>query len=112
MENQHIVIGYLGSDPETSYTKDGTAKTLFTVATTERWKDKNGEAKEATEWHNVEAWGHLAEVCGQHLKKGRLVYVQGSHHTDRWETDQGEKRMRHYIRPDKVKFLNSTKGKE
>ncbi len=105
-----IMIGYLGKDPETRYTPSGTAVTGFSVATTERWKDKqSGEQKEITEWHNCEAWGRTAEVCQEYLHKGDQVYLEGKIRTDEYEDKDGNRRWSHKIRVDSVQFL-STKG--
>jgi single-strand DNA-binding protein len=88
MVNKVTIIGNLGKDPETRYTQNGSAVTTFSVATTERWKDKNtGEMKEQTEWHRVVAWGKLAEICGEYLSKGRQVYIDGKLQTRQWEKD-------------------------
>lgn len=90
--NKVIVLGRLGRDPEISYTKDGQAITNFTVATSIEWKDKSsGEKKEKIEWHRVVAFRKLGEICGQHLTKGRQVYVEGRLQTRSWEKD-GETR--------------------
>ena len=88
MVNKVTIIGNLGKDPETRYTQNGSAVTTFSVATKERWKDKNtGEMKEQTEWHRVVAWGKLAEICGEYLSKGRQVYIDGKLQTRQWEKD-------------------------
>ncbi len=108
MENSHIIIGYLGKAPELSYTPNNkTAKAVFSVATTEAWKDKSsGEKKEKTTWHNVEVWSNIAEACANNLSKGSLVYVRGPHLSEQWEKD-GNKKTRSFIRAKKVKFLPS-----
>lgn len=108
MENSHSIIGYLGQDPELSYTPNTkTAKAVFSVATSEAWKDKkSGEKKEKTTWHNVEVWRGLAEACANNLSKGSLIYVRGPHLNEQWEKD-GAKKYRSFIRADKVKFLPS-----
>ena len=85
--NQAQVIGYLGNDPETRYTQGGEAVTSISVATSERWKDKHGEQQERTEWHRVTFFGKLAEIAGEYLKKGSLVFVQGRLQTDKYEKD-------------------------
>ncbi|MFZ5818384.1 MAG: single-stranded DNA-binding protein [Chloroflexota bacterium] len=86
--NRVQLIGYLGKDPEGRFTPTGKKVTHFSMAITQRWKSQ-GEAKEYTEWVNVEAWGRLGEVCQEYLKKGSLVYVEGRLKTDRYE-DKGE----------------------
>ena len=104
--NKAIIIGHLGKDPETRYTADGTAVCNFTVATTESWKDKaSGQKKEATEWHRVDAFSKLAEICGQYLKKGSLVYVEGKITTRKWTDKEGVERYSTSIRADQMKML-------
>ncbi|GAB4523080.1 MAG: hypothetical protein Fur0018_05630 [Anaerolineales bacterium] len=85
--NRAQLIGYLGRDPETRYTSTGKPFTTFSVAVTRRWKGADGNAKEATDWFNIEAWGKLGEICQKYLSKGRLVYIEGRLHTDRYEHD-------------------------
>jgi single-strand DNA-binding protein len=87
MKNLVILIGNLGADPEVRYLQDGTAAASFTVATTERWKGKDGQMQEATEWHRVTAWRRLAEICGEYLAKGSRVYIEGKLQTRKWEKD-------------------------
>ncbi|HZM17543.1 MAG TPA: single-stranded DNA-binding protein [Candidatus Krumholzibacteria bacterium] len=90
--NKVILLGNLGADPELRYTNSGTAVANFRMATNERWSDKNGTAQERTEWHNIVAWGKLAEICGKYLKKGRSVYVEGRLQTRSWDDQAGNKR--------------------
>jgi single-strand DNA-binding protein len=86
--NKAIIVGNLGQDPEVKYTPDGTAVANFSVATSESWTDKgSGEKREKTEWHRIVVWRKLAEICGEHLKKGRQVYVEGRLQTRSWEKD-------------------------
>ena len=87
--NRVQLIGYLGKDPESRFTPTGKKVTHFSVAITNRWKGKEGDPKEFTEWVNIEAWGRLGEVCGEYLKKGSLVFVEGRLRTDRVE-DKGD----------------------
>lgn len=82
--NKVILIGNLGKDPETRYMSNGEAVTNITVATTDTWKDKNGEKQQKTEWHRVTFYRKLAEIAGQYLKKGRLVYIEGYLETRKW----------------------------
>jgi single-strand DNA-binding protein len=89
--NRVQLIGYLGKDPESKFTPTGKKVTQFSVAISNRWRNKDGEAKEFTEWVNIEAWGRLGEVCNEYLKKGSLVFVEGRLKTDRFE-DKGENR--------------------
>ena len=88
--NRVQLIGYLGREPETRYTPTGKKVAHFSLGVTQRWKS-GGEAKESTEWTNVEAWDRLGEICQEYLHKGSLVYVEGRLKTDRYE-DQGETR--------------------
>ncbi len=89
--NRVQLIGRLGKDPEGKFTPTGKKVTHFSVAISNRWKSKEGEAKEYTEWVNVEAWGRLGEVCQEYLKKGSLVFIEGRLKTDKYE-DKGENR--------------------
>ena len=78
-----ILLGRVGADPDLTYTPNGTAVAKFSVATSEEWKDKDtGEKRERTEWHRVEVWRRLAEICGEYLKKGSQVYIEGKLQTD------------------------------
>lgn len=86
--NKVILIGNLGRDPELSYTPNGLAVAKFSIATSDRWKDKNtGEMQERTEWHRITAFGKLGEICGEYLSKGRQVYIEGRLQTSSWEKD-------------------------
>ena len=76
--NKAMIIGNLGRDPEMRYTQGGQAVTNFSVATNRRWVGRDGEPGEATEWHNIVAWGKLAEICNEYLSKGSSVYIRGS----------------------------------
>jgi len=87
--NRVQLMGRLGKDPEGKFTPTGKKVTHFSVAISNRWKSKEGEAKEYTEWVNVEAWGRLGEVCEEYLKKGSLVFIEGRLKTDKYE-DKGE----------------------
>lgn len=86
--NKVILVGRLGKDPETRHLESGAAVTNFSMATSEKWKDKNtGEQKEVTEWHNVVLWRGLAEVAEKYLHKGDMVYIEGKLRTRSWEKD-------------------------
>ena len=87
--NRIQLIGRLGKDPEGKFTPTGKQVTRFSLAVTNRWKTRDGETKEYTEWINIEAWGRLGQVCQEYLNKGSLVYLDGRLKTDRYE-DQGE----------------------
>lgn len=75
--NKVMLIGNLGKDPELRYTTSGVAVATFTLATNETWRDQDGNTQERTEWHNIVAWKKLAEICGEWLKKGKKVYIEG-----------------------------------
>ncbi|PZP64430.1 MAG: single-stranded DNA-binding protein [Azospira oryzae] len=90
--NKVILIGNLGGDPEVRYFPDGTAIAHASVATSDVWKDKNGEKQERTEWHRVAFFGKLAEIAGQYLRKGSQVYVEGSIRTRKWQDKDGKDR--------------------
>lgn len=90
--NKVIIVGNVGRDPEVRHTKSGEPVCSFSIATTERWKDKNGEQQEKTEWHRVVAWARLAEICGEYLRKGKQVYIEGRLQTRDWEDKDGHKR--------------------
>lgn len=75
--NRVMLIGNLGKDPELRYTTSGVAVATFSLATNESWKDQDGNTQERTEWHNIVAWKKLAEICGEWLKKGKKVYIEG-----------------------------------
>jgi len=90
--NKVILVGNLGRDPEIRYTQQGTAVANFSLATTNRFKNRSGEMEERTEWHRIVAWDKLAEICGQYLAKGRQVYIEGRLQTRDWEDKDGNKR--------------------
>ena len=109
--NKVIVVGNLGKDPETRFMPDGKAVCNFSVATTDTWKDKaTGEKKEATEWHRVSAFGRLAEICGEYLKKGSQVYVEGKLRTRKWQDKEGQDRYTTEIIADAMQMLGSRSG--
>lgn len=93
MVNKVILVGRLGADPEIRYTQDGTMVTNLNVATNEQWKDKDGEKQQKTEWHRVVTFRKLAEICGNYLSKGSLVYVEGRIQTRSWDDKDGNKRF-------------------
>lgn len=103
--NKAILIGNLGKDPETRYMPNGDAVTNITVATTESWKDKNGEKQEKTEWHRVTLYRRLAEVAGEYLHKGSSVYIEGKLETKKWTDKQGVERYSTDIIASELKML-------
>jgi single-strand DNA-binding protein len=105
--NKVILVGRLGKDPEVKYTQGGTPVARFSLATDETWKDQSGERQQRTEWHNIIAWRKLAEICGQYLNKGRLVYIEGKLQTRSWEDKEGNKRYTTEIVADNMVMLSS-----
>ncbi len=105
--NKVILIGNLGKDPELRYTPGGQAVATFSLATTERWNDKNGQRQDRTEWHNIVVWGKLAELVNQYLKKGRSAYIEGRITTRSWDDRDGVKKYRTEIVANQVQFLGS-----
>jgi single-strand DNA-binding protein len=104
--NKVILVGNLGRDPEVRATPSGQSVCSFSIATTERFTDRAGQQREQTEWHNVVAWGRQADTCGQYLKKGRQVYVEGKLTTRQYEAKDGTgKRYRTEIVAQRVQFL-------
>lgn len=103
-----LLIGYLGRDPEVKYSQQGTAIAQFSLATTERWKDKDGEPQEHTEWFAVKAFNRLAEIAGEHLHKGSRIYVEGRKRTESWDDKQtGAQHYRDLVYVDRIEFLDS-----
>src|SRR5579864_467921 len=93
--NKVILIGNLGKDPEVKYTQGGMAVARFSVATTDRVKDKEGNWQDKTEWHNLVAFQRTAEIAAEYLKKGRTVYIEGRLHSDSWDDKEtGQKKYK------------------
>src|SRR5512140_1454978 len=90
--NKVILVGRLGKDPETRYMTNGEAVTNVSLATSENFKDKSGEKQERTEWHNLVFYRRLAEIAGEYLKKGSMIYVEGKLQTRKWQTKEGQDR--------------------
>ncbi|MBK8011539.1 MAG: single-stranded DNA-binding protein [Deltaproteobacteria bacterium] len=103
--NKVFLIGNLGADPEVRFTASSSAVANFRIATTDVWNDKNGQRQERTEWHRIVVWGKQAEHCGEYLKKGRSVHVEGRIQTREWEDKEGSKRYTTEIVADRVTFL-------
>jgi single-strand DNA-binding protein len=108
--NKVILVGNLGKDPEVRYMPSGDAITNITMATTDSWKDKNGEKQEKTEWHKVAFFGKLAEIAGEYLKKGSQVYVEGRLQTRKWQDKEGQDRYTTEIVADRMQMLGSRSG--
>ena len=110
MLNKVQIIGHLGRDPETRHLPGGDAVTSFSVATTEKWRDKQtGEQKEATEWHRITTFGKLAEICSQYLRKGSQVYIEGKLQTRKHTDKDGIERYTTEIRADTMQMLGGKK---
>lgn len=107
---QVIVVGHLGQDPEMRHTGSGTSVANFSVATNEKWTDKEGQKQERVEWHRCIAWGKTAEVAAEYLRKGRQVMVTGRLQTREWEDRDGQKRWTTEIVCDRVVFLSGGGG--
>ena len=90
--NKVMLLGNLGRDPEVRYTASGRAVATFSIATSDQWKDREGNDQERTEWHRVVAWGRLGEICGEYLSKGKQVYIEGRIQTRDWEDQDGNRR--------------------
>jgi len=105
--NKVILLGNLGRDPETRYTTGGDAVCNLSIATSEQWKDKNGEKQERTEWHRVVLFGRQAEIAGEYLKKGRSVYVEGRLQTRKYTDKDGVEKYSTEIVGDRMQLLGS-----
>ena len=108
--NKVILIGNLGKDPEVRYMPSGEAITNINIATTDNWKDKNGEKQERTEWHRIAFFGKLAEIAGEYLKKGNPVYIEGRLQTRKWQDKEGKERYTTEIVAEKMQMLGNRGG--
>jgi single-strand DNA-binding protein len=108
--NKVIIIGNLGRDPEMRYLPSGDAVANLRIATTDKFKDKSGDMQEVTEWHSVAFFGKTAEICGQYLKKGSQLYVEGSLRTRKWQDKDGNDRYTTEIRGDRMQMLGGRGG--
>ena len=106
MVNRVFLIGNLGADPEIRYTQSGTPVATFNLATTRRWKDKDGQPQEETEWHRLVVWGRLAEICGEYLNKGSKVYIEGRLQTRKWQDQNGNDRWTTEVVAQEMKMLS------
>lgn len=105
--NKVIVLGNLGKDPDLRHLPNGDAVCNFSLATTESWKDKEGNKQDKTEWHNVVIFRKLAEIAGEYLKKGRPVYIEGRLQTRKWQDKDGKDRYTTEIVADQMQMLGS-----
>jgi len=111
--NKVLIIGNLGSDPEIKYTSSGSAVANLSIATSERWKDRNtGEQKEQVEWHRVVLFSRLAEIAEQYLKKGSKVFVEGKLQTRDWEDAEGKKRYTTEVIAREMTMLDARTGSD
>ena len=110
--NKVILIGRLGRDPELKYTPSGAPVAKFSLATDESFKDRTGEKQNRTEWHNIVAWNKLAEICGEYLTKGKLVYIEGSIRSRQWQDQAGNKRTSYEIIANFMQMLGSKADSE
>lgn len=106
MVNRVFLIGRLGKDPELRYTTSGTPVASFSMATDERWVDSEGNRQTRTEWHRIVVWRRLAEICGQYLKKGKLVFIEGRLQTREWDDRDGNKRRTTEIEASNMQMLD------
>ena len=108
--NKAIILGRLGQDPELKFTPSGAAVCNFSLATSEKWKDKDGQQQERTEWHRVTVWKKQAELCNQYLKKGSQCLIEGKIQTRSWDDKDGKKCYTTEIIGDRVQFLGKSEG--
>lgn len=106
--NKAILVGNLGKDPELRYTPSGTAVCTFSIATSERFKNKQGEQQDRTEWHNIVVWAGLAEICGKYLTKGKQVYIEGRIQNRSYDDRDGNKRYITEIVANEMQMLSRT----
>ena len=108
--NKVILVGRLGKDPETRYMTNGEAVTNVSLATSENWKDKNGEKQERTEWHNLVFYRRLAEIAGEYLRKGSQIFVEGKIQTRKWQDKEGKDRYTTEIVVNEMQMLGGKSG--
>jgi single-strand DNA-binding protein len=105
--NKTILLGNLGKDPELKFLPNGDAVCNFSIATTDSWKNKDGEKQEKTEWHNIVLYRKLAEIAGEYLRKGSSVYIEGSLQTRKWTNKEGQERYTTEIIGNSMQMLGS-----
>lgn len=108
--NKVILVGNLGKDPETRYMPNGEGVTSASLATTETWKDKEGNKQEATEWHRLVFYRKLSEIAAKYLKKGSQIYIEGKLRTRKWQDKDGIDRYTTEIIVDEMKMLGKREG--
>jgi single-strand DNA-binding protein len=112
MLNEVRLIGHLGKDPDSRYLPDGAHTVTLSLATKEKWRDKQGEKQERTEWHRIVCWGKLADVAAQYLRKGAQVHIGGSLSTRKWQDREGTDRYVTEIRADRLIMLGKSAGSQ
>lgn len=110
--NKVLLIGRLGRDPEIRYTPSGTPICTFSIATSSDYKDKEGKVIKQTDWHNITTFGKLAEICGEWLKKGSQVYIEGQNKMRTWTDKQNQKHYHHYVQCTTMQMLSSNVKRE
>ncbi|USD37288.1 single-stranded DNA-binding protein [Ferrimonas sp. SCSIO 43195] len=110
--NKVILVGNLGQDPEVRYMPNGNAVANITVATSETWKDQQGQQQERTEWHRVVMFRRLAEIAGEYLRKGSKVYLEGKLQTRKWQDNNGQDRYTTEVVADEMQMLDSRGGQQ
>ena len=108
--NKVITLGHLGKDPEMRYMADGKAVANFSLATSETFKDKEGNKQERTEWHRIVLWGRLAEIAGEYLRKGSMAYIEGRLQTRKWTDKEGQEKYVTEIIGDRLQLVGSKNG--
>jgi single-strand DNA-binding protein len=108
--NKVILVGNLGNDPEVRYMPNGNAVANLSLATSESWKDQQGQVQERTEWHRLTMYRRLAEIAGEYLKKGSQIYVEGKLQTRKWQDQQGQDRYTTEIIVDQMQMLGGRGG--
>ena len=109
MFNQIQIIGNCGKDPEIRALPSGDLVANFSVATSEKWKDKSGELKTKTEWHNITAFGKLAEICEKYIKSGKMLFIQGSLVTQKYTDKNGVEKTSTHVKADTIRLLGGEK---
>jgi single-strand DNA-binding protein len=112
MKNLIILLGRIGQDPEINRLENGTPVGRFSLATTEKWKDQSGEAKEDTQWHSVVVWRNLAEITEKYVKKGDLLYVEGKVTYRKYTDKNGVEKTSTEVVASEIKLLPNGKGKD
>jgi single-strand DNA-binding protein len=110
--NKVILVGRLGKDPEVRYTAEGTAVANFSLATDESFTDRAGDKQSRTEWHRIVVWKRLAEVCGEHLHKGKQVYIEGSLRSRKWQDRNQNERTSFEVVANRMVMLGSKGGEQ